>query len=140
MRTILLASLLAIPLLLACEEGDDDASGGSGEVAQISCEELCDTLDGCPEVLEGDCLSQCEQLRREAEADTGDTCDARLTSTLVCIERKLAEECGISFVTIEPNAISILFIGSNACYSDIDVLNDACNELEGNRPPDKPPE
>jgi hypothetical protein len=139
MKRTLLISLLAIPLLLACGESDDDGSGGSGDAAQISCEEFCDTLDGCPEVLEGDCLSQCEQLRTEAKADTGNTCDAKLTSTLACIESKLDEECGTSFVTIEPRVISILFIGSNACYSDIDVLNDACNELEGNRPPDKVP-
>ncbi|MBW2233324.1 MAG: hypothetical protein JRH17_23325 [Deltaproteobacteria bacterium] len=120
---------LALILTFACNEGN---SAGSSEICEMDCQGFCEAMAECPLALEGDCMSQCDALVTDAERDTGgDSCVDALCKTLSCIE---GLECDGLFVTIEEGTLSIL----GGCYDRIDVITNTCEELIGNRPPDKP--
>ena len=123
MKEAILASALVALMTIACSGGGSD---------EPDCEGLCAAMAECPAALEGDCMSQCEALSEEADGDSGgDDCVEALADTLDCIEDL---DCDGLFVTIEDNTISIL----GGCHDQIDDIADTCEELIGNRPPDKP--
>jgi len=123
---IRLAFGLTLLAAFACNGTSD------GEFCGLDCAGFCEAMAECPLALEGDCMSQCEALAASADADTaGDDCADALCEALSCTE---GIECDGFFITIQEGSVFVL----GGCYDEIDDINDSCEELVGERPPDKP--